>query len=53
MVFFDRDGETTRLWVGEGLVADGRGIHVPVARERAQLLRDMLLANATGLRRTT
>lgn len=47
---FERDGET-RVWVGEGLVADGRGIHVPVARERAQELRDMLLASATGLRR--
>jgi DNA-binding LytR/AlgR family response regulator len=48
----ERDGET-RVWVGEGLATDGRGIHVPVARERAQLLRDMLLASATGLRRTT
>ena len=48
----ERDTET-RLWVGEGLVADGRGIHVPVARERAQQLRGMLLASATGLRRTT
>jgi two-component system, LytTR family, response regulator LytT len=47
----ERESET-RVWVGEGLVADGRGIHVPVARERAQQLRDMLLASATGLRRT-
>jgi two-component system, LytTR family, response regulator LytT len=45
----ERDSET-RVWVGEGLVADGRGIHVPVARERAQQLRDMLLAGATGVR---
>jgi two-component system response regulator LytT len=49
---FERDSET-RVWVGEGLVADGRGIHVPVARERAQQLRDMLLASSTGLRRRT
>lgn len=48
----ERDTET-RVWVGEGLVTNGRGIHVPVARERAQQLRDMLLASATGLRRTT
>lgn len=49
---YERDSET-RVWVGEGLVADGRGMHIPVARERAQALRDMLLASATGLRRTT
>ncbi len=48
----ERDNET-RVWLGEGLIADGRGILVPVARERAQQLRDMLLASATGLRRTT
>jgi two-component system response regulator LytT len=48
----ERDSET-RVWVGDGLVTDNRGIHVPVARERAQQLRDMLLASATGLRRTT
>ncbi|MBX3204517.1 MAG: response regulator transcription factor [Labilithrix sp.] len=46
----ERDSET-RVWVGDGL--DGRGLHVPVARERAQQLRDMLLASTTGLRRTT
>ncbi|AKT38871.1 LytR/AlgR family response regulator transcription factor [Chondromyces crocatus] len=49
---FERD-RRTRVWVGEGLVADGRGIYVPVARERAQQLRDLLLASAMGLRRTT
>lgn len=48
----ERDSET-RVWVGEGLATDGRGIHVPVARERAQQLRGTLLASATGLRRTT
>jgi two-component system response regulator LytT len=45
-----RDGET-RVWVGEGLAAHGRGIHVPVARERAQQVLDLLLADTTGLRR--
>jgi hypothetical protein len=37
--------------VGSGLGPDQRGLHVPVARERAQSLREMLLATATGLRR--
>lgn len=46
----ERDSET-RVWVGDGLMNDRRGIHVPVARNRAQPLRDMLLASATGLRR--
>ncbi len=46
----ERDGET-RVWVGEGLMSGGHGVLVPVARERAQQLRDMLLAGATGLRR--
>jgi two-component system, LytTR family, response regulator LytT len=46
----ERDGET-RVWVGEGLMGDGRGVLVPVARERAQQLRDTLLATATGVRR--
>jgi DNA-binding LytR/AlgR family response regulator len=30
---------------------EGEGVQVPVARERAQLVRDALLADATGLRR--
>ena len=48
----ERDGET-RVWVGDGMAKDGRGIHVPVARDRAQPLRDMLVASAQGLRRGT
>jgi two-component system, LytTR family, response regulator LytT len=48
----ERDGET-RLWVGDGMAADGRGLRVPVARDRAQQLRDMLVASAQGLRRGT
>jgi DNA-binding LytR/AlgR family response regulator len=31
--------------------ADEDGVHVPIARERAQVVRDALLADATGLRR--
>lgn len=48
----ERDGET-RVWVGDGMADDGRGLHVPVARDRAQQLRDMLIASAQGLRRGT
>jgi two-component system, LytTR family, response regulator LytT len=47
----ERDGAETRLFVGEGLPPDGRGVRVPVARERSQQIREMLLENATGLRR--
>ncbi|MDB4941885.1 MAG: Response regulator of zinc sigma-54-dependent two-component system [Labilithrix sp.] len=45
----ERDGSDTRLLVGSAVGQPG--LHVPVARERAQELRDLLLANATGLRR--
>jgi two-component system, LytTR family, response regulator LytT len=47
----ERDGSETRLFVGEGILPDGRGIHIPVARDRAQRTREMLLENAAGLRR--
>jgi DNA-binding LytR/AlgR family response regulator len=47
----ERDGGDTRLFVGAGLGDAGEGIHVPVARDRAQTIRETLLANATGLRR--
>lgn len=48
----ERDGNETRLFVGSGLGADQPGILVPVARERAQAVREMLLANSTGVRRS-
>lgn len=44
----ERDGSETRLFVGEALAPHGRGVRVPVARERVQ---HTLLADATGLRR--
>lgn len=47
----ERDGHETRLFVGEGVADAGRGVRVPVARERSAAVREMLLANATGLRR--
>jgi DNA-binding LytR/AlgR family response regulator len=47
----ERDGHETRLFVGPGVADGGQGVSVPVARERAAALREMLLTNATGLRR--
>lgn len=47
----ERDGHETRLFVGAGVGEDARGVRVPVARERATAVREMLLANVTGLRR--
>jgi DNA-binding LytR/AlgR family response regulator len=46
-----REGNETRIFVGSGLGPDQRGLRIPVARERAQSLRETLLATATGLRR--
>lgn len=47
----EREGSETRVFVGDGLSTGGRGVKVPVARERAQQIRDVLLSDATGLRR--
>jgi two-component system response regulator LytT len=47
----ERDGHETRLFVGAGVADAAKGVRVPVAREHAAAVRDMLLANATGLRR--
>jgi two-component system response regulator LytT len=47
----ERDGHETRLFVGAGVADAGPGVRVPVARERAGAVREMLLTNATGLRR--
>jgi DNA-binding LytR/AlgR family response regulator len=47
----ERDGHETRLFVGTSVAEGGRGVRVPVARERAAAVREMLLGNATGLRR--
>lgn len=48
----ERDGSETKLFIGAGVGAGQPGVHVPVARERAQELKDLLLSNATGLRRS-
>jgi DNA-binding LytR/AlgR family response regulator len=42
-------GAETELLVGTGEGADD-GIHVPVARERAQAVREALVADAMGIR---
>jgi len=47
----ERDGHETKLFVGAGVGEAAKGVRVPVARERAAAIRDMLLTNATGLRR--
>jgi two-component system response regulator LytT len=47
----ERDGHETRLFVGPAVADGGRGVRVPVARERSATVREMLLTNATGLRR--
>lgn len=46
----EREGET-RIFVGVGIGPERRGVSVPVARERAQAVRETLLGGATGLRR--
>jgi DNA-binding LytR/AlgR family response regulator len=61
----DRDGSETTVFVGVGPIAEEPstsstgdrggvtgGLTVPVARERAQGVREMLLSNAMGVRRT-
>ncbi len=47
----DRDGSETWLFVGAELGDGARGVRVPVARERAQSVRDLLLEDTAGLRR--
>ncbi len=47
----ERDGRDTFIFVGVGIGQEEQGVRVAVGRERAQFVRDMLLANATGVRR--
>jgi two-component system, LytTR family, response regulator LytT len=46
----ERESGETTLFVGLGTAETSEGIHVPVSRERAQTLREQLLASATGVR---
>jgi len=47
----DRDGRETRIFVGSRIGPDQRGVRVPVSRDRAQAVRQILLSNAAGVRR--
>lgn len=47
----EREGSETTLFVGASFGDESHGVRVPVSRDRAQALRNALLANATGLRR--
>jgi two-component system response regulator LytT len=47
----ERSDGGTILYIGPGVGGSGQGIRAPVARERAQQVRDTLLATATGIRR--
>lgn len=47
----EREGSETTLFVGASFGEESKGVRVPVSRDRAQALRNALLANATGLRR--
>jgi len=40
------------VMVGSDLGSEGGGIRAPVSQDRAKALRDVLLENATGLRRS-
>ena len=48
----DRDIAGATVTVGRDIGPEGRSIQVPVSQDRSKALRDALLENATGLRRT-
>ena len=48
----DREASETTLFVGASVGDETSGIRVPVSRDRSHPLRDALLENATGLRRS-
>jgi DNA-binding LytR/AlgR family response regulator len=47
----DRDGRETRIFVGSDIGPDQRGVRVPVSRDRAQAVRQILLSSAAGVRK--
>ncbi|MBK7862675.1 MAG: response regulator transcription factor [Archangiaceae bacterium] len=47
----DREDAETSLFVGESLSEGGVGVRVPVARDRSQQVKDVLLQSAVGVRR--
>jgi DNA-binding LytR/AlgR family response regulator len=48
----ERDGGDMNLYVGAASSADKAGVRVPVAKERATEIRELLLASARGVRQT-
>jgi DNA-binding LytR/AlgR family response regulator len=47
----ERDIGGATVTVGSDLGTEGQNVRVPVSQDRAKALRDVLLENATGLRR--
>ena len=47
----EREAGAAMVTVGNDLAGEGRSIRAPVSRQRAKALREVLLTNATGLRR--
>jgi DNA-binding LytR/AlgR family response regulator len=47
----ERETADTTLFVGESLGDTSSGVHVPVSRDRAQVVKDLLLDHSTGIRR--
>jgi hypothetical protein len=47
----ERDIGGATVLVGSDLESSGKSIRAPVSQDRAKALRDVLLENATGLRR--
>jgi len=47
----ERDIGGAMVTVGSDLAPEGQSIQVPVSQDRSKALRDVLLENATGLRR--
>jgi DNA-binding LytR/AlgR family response regulator len=49
----EKEGRDMRIFVGVGLGPEQQGVRVPVGRDRAQFVRDMLLDGATGVRKSS
>jgi DNA-binding LytR/AlgR family response regulator len=47
----EREQADITLFVGEGLGEGAPGVHLPVSRDRAQVVKELLLEHSTGLRR--
>ena len=45
----EHDGERTKVFVGDSPATEARGLRIPVACQRAAIVREVLLTNATDL----